>query len=688
MEAIPITRWLAGRLASLLVVHALGLACLTAQVDPRRVELTKLESSRTVHSSLHKHRVDEIVNQALEDFRVPGAAVAVVVGDEIYVNGYGLRESGKPARVSPNTLFGIGSLTKAFTTTAMAMLVDEGVISWQDHPRKYLPEFKLNDPLADSSVTLRDLVTHRTGLAGHDLLWSGAPWDLRETIRRAGELPLEAPFRTRYIYNNIMYNAAGLAAAEAAGMPWQDLIRQRILRPLDMKGVCFTRSEAMASPDWAAAHRVNGSGRPEPGPWYDDDAQIRPAGSIKASAADLSHWLKFQLDGGVWKGNRLISVEQLWETRKPQFVIPLDPPAGRLGETMFSAYGLGWVVSEYRGHRVVSHGGAVQGFRARIMMVPEAKTGVLVLVNREGTTAQDGIAHSILDSTLDLEPVDWTTVELDSAKRQSELAAEREAKRKASRKEGTKPSRDLAAYAGRYQAPGYGVALAFVESGKLTVHWGSFKMPLNHFHYDTFEINAPAPVGRQDVLFTLNKEGEVDALQLFGQPFRRVRVPDKPLVSKLSRLIQSGTLRIRTSAGTDVMCRTGRQRQFVTDGTVIRFAPVEESVHGVISLAVAPFGNQLVHGLRIYLDNGEVTNITAQSGLPVVKQALAEGGSTGMKFGWIGLNLENGEIVVSLGENRPVGGTVRGSFTKSFTLAEASAHVDFDFIVRDGIPQY
>src|SRR6266536_3608366 len=197
--------------------------------------------------------IDAVVNQALQRWHVPGCAVAIVKGERIvYLKGYGVKELGKADRVTPDTLFGIGSCTKAVTATAIALLVEEKKMGWDDPVRKHVPFFRLSDPLADRDVTLRDLLCHRSGLSRHEYLWYRAPWSLEETVRRIGHVEPTHSFRSRYEYNNIAYITLGLAIGSASGMPWNEFVQKRLFTPLGMTGVGFSRSAALKAPDHAS----------------------------------------------------------------------------------------------------------------------------------------------------------------------------------------------------------------------------------------------------------------------------------------------------------------------------------------------------------------------------------------------------------------------------------------------------
>jgi CubicO group peptidase (beta-lactamase class C family) len=330
--------------------------------------------------------IDKAINDAMKAWEVPGVAVVIVRGDDVlYLKGHGVRAIDAKDPVTPDTLFPLASCSKAFTTTAMAMLVDDGKMTWDDPVRKHLATFHLSDPLADRDVTLRDLLCHRTGLGGHELLWYRTAWTPEEVVRRAGLLPLDQPFRTRMQYQSTMFTAAGLAVSSAAGKPWDQFIRERILEPLDLKSVVYTTKDAEKATDRAAGHRRNRLGHPEAmSPYVFDYADA--AASAHASARDLGKWLQFQLGDGTHGTKRLVSAANLGETHMPQVVIRLEGFDKELHtETTQMSYGMAWVIYDYRGEQVVSHGGVVDGIRIQLTMLPKKKIGIAVLCNLHRT---------------------------------------------------------------------------------------------------------------------------------------------------------------------------------------------------------------------------------------------------------------------------------------------------------------
>jgi len=271
--------------------------------------------------TLNTNRIDALAAEALKAWQAPGCAIAIIQGDRVvYQKGYGVKELGKPDPVTTKTVFAIGSTTKAFTTAVIAMLVDEGRMSWDDPVRKYLPDFKLSDPAANQLVTIRDLVSHRTGLSRNDMLWYGSPWSRAEIIDRIGRVALTKPFRSAWQYQNIMFVSAGEAAGAAAGSSWEQLVRQRILDPLQMRSTTLSTWELTAGSDAATPH-VKRNGTVQTTGWRNLD-NAGPAGSINSNVEDLSTWLRMQMNDGVApNGTRLISAKNLHETHTPQMAM-------------------------------------------------------------------------------------------------------------------------------------------------------------------------------------------------------------------------------------------------------------------------------------------------------------------------------------------------------------------------------
>jgi CubicO group peptidase (beta-lactamase class C family) len=388
--------------------------------------------------------------------------------------------------------------------------------------RKHLPWFRLADPLADRDVTLRDLLCHRAGLArDHDLLLYHAPWSPEETARRMAFLPVDHPFRSRFEYSNLGYVAAGHVLSKAAGEPWTDVMRRRLLGPLGMKGACFTRAEVLKAADRATPHRREG-GKVVPLDWTDDGGHAEAATGLKCSARDLGAWLRFQLGDGAFEGKRLVSAAALAETHAPQVTVPLEPDRPKMMESTQMSYGLGWRRTDYRGHLLYEHNGNTDGFRARVLVFPQDRLAVAVLANADEYGVVHALAHLLADKLLGLPARDWHGHYLawqQALDAEPKERAERFAK---TRRPGTRPSRELEAYAGRYEDAAYGDVTVTAARGRLRLTWRSWSSELSHFHFDTFLLGGePGPLMDAAVQFELRTDGEVGWLRVLGRTFTR-----------------------------------------------------------------------------------------------------------------------------------------------------------------------
>ncbi len=466
--------------------------------------------------------LDALAEDARTFWNVPGCAVAVVKDDRVVLlKGYGVKEQGKPGAVTADTLFGIGSLTKAISATALAKLVDSGKLGWDDRVRKHVSSFRLKDELADRDVTLRDLLCHRTGLGRHDLLWYRASWGLDDSVERLARLEPALSFRSGFLYNNLAYIALGSAITSASKQPWNEYVRKELFEPLGMSGAVFTRAAVLKAADHATPHRITEADKVEVMPWYDDDRQVRASGSVKAGVRDMSRWLRFQLDEGSWEGKQLIESAVLRETYRPQVVTPVAALLAREADTTQASYGLGWHIRDYRGQAIREHGGQVDGFRAHILLAPKQKVGIVVLANHGSTQLPPALCYALLDRVLGLPKKDWNALWNAQERRERDVERKREEAWKAKRQPGTKPSREPDAYAGDYVNPAYGKATIRKGDEGLALEWSSWKEKLAHFHFDTFTVQGKDRLGGEAATFVLGADGEVARMRFLGQEFRR-----------------------------------------------------------------------------------------------------------------------------------------------------------------------
>jgi CubicO group peptidase (beta-lactamase class C family) len=469
---------------------------------------------------------DKAAREAVAAWQLPAVAVAVVQDDKVvFVKAYGVKEIGKPEPVTVDTLFQIGSTTKAFTTTAMAMLADEKKLDWDDPVRKHLDYFRLADPCADSLVTLRDIVSHRTGLSRHDELWDNSPWTREEILRRVAAIKPSRSIRAAYQYNNIMFMAAGDVVAAASKSSWDDFVRTRIFEPLGM-----TRTRT-AFADWAPSDHATGHRYVKGAVSVQtalDITHLGPAGNIASSARDMAQWLRFQLAGGAIGGKRLLSEEALNETKTPMMALRVDKQARENNPfTHVQSYAMGWNVADYRGETLVSHGGAINGFRTNVALLPDRNAGVVVMSNVGRGLGVTALRNTLLDEVLGvdrLKPVatrDWNAAYLAVEKKFDERAEKAKQDHEAKRIKDTKPSRELAAYAGTYHDDAYGDAVVALENGGLVFRWSRMAIPLTHYHYDTFLAVAEELDVDETVQFRLGSDGAVKTMSIFGQELAR-----------------------------------------------------------------------------------------------------------------------------------------------------------------------
>jgi CubicO group peptidase (beta-lactamase class C family) len=464
---------------------------------------------------------DAYAAAAVERWGIPGLAIAVVKDDSVvFARGYGVRRLGTSAAVTPYTIFAIGSCTKAFTAAVLGMLVDSGRIAWDEPAGSYLKGFTLSDPYVSRELTVRDLLTHRSGLMRGDGLWYATPYDRAEVLRRIRFLKPSWSFRSRYGYQNIMFLAAGEIVPAMTGTPWDDFVRGRIFAPLGMTATTTSVTRLDSLGDVATPHE-RFDGRERAIAWRNID-NIGPAGSINSNVLDMAQWIRLQLGRGVVDGRRLLSAAVIKEMWSPQTIIPLDSVTERLRpSTHFQAYGLGWFLSDYRGHKLVSHLGAIDGFRAAVGLVPEERLGVVVLTNggEPGRALTTALFLRVVDAYLGGAATDWSGAY--RAVRDAGMARDSadRAKQERDRVSGTKPSLGLDTYVGNYRSEMYGDVTVAAESGALVIRFGPyFTGALSHWHFDTFKASWQDPEQGSDLLtFVLNADGRVDHLTWPGQ---------------------------------------------------------------------------------------------------------------------------------------------------------------------------
>jgi CubicO group peptidase (beta-lactamase class C family) len=439
-------------------------------------------------------KLDAIFKKSIVDFNVPGMAVAIVKdGKTILSKGYGVKHAVTKEKVDDHTQFAIASNTKAFTSAALAMLVDAGKIKWTDKVRDYLPYFKLYSPYVTEEITIADLLCHRSGLAtfSGDLIWYGSEHSREEVVKRARYLVPTMGFRDGYGYSNIMFLAAGEIVSKVSGMSWDNFVKQKIFVPLGMTNTNTSIRDFRSDANIATPHNEVG-GVNKPIDWVNWD-NIGPAGSINSCVADMSWWLELQLGKGTldeqvfWNEQRSY---EMWEnmTPKPISKWQRDHQPSR----HFNGYGLGWELMEYGGYKIVSHGGGYDGMISKTVLVPELNLGFVILTNNI-SNLPTCLTFEILDEYLGVKQQnDWLQTFL-TYKKEDALAEKRKlVDDEANRVKNTKPSLALDEYCGTYHCQMYGdVVVTKENSDHLKIDFkptALFKGTLSHWHYDTFQL--------------------------------------------------------------------------------------------------------------------------------------------------------------------------------------------------------
>ena len=463
--------------------------------------------------------IDATVNKAMQTWNVPGLALAIVKDDQVILSkGYGVREMGQPEKVDEHTLFAIGSNTKAFTATAVGLLVQEGKLAWDDPVSEYIPFFQLHDSHAAQLITVRDLLCHRGGFgtwAGDMLQFSS--YSLEEIVRRLRHIPPAYSFRAGYGYCNLMFITAELVISAVSGMSWDEFVRQRIFEPLGMQDsvtspLFFGDRTNIASPHEDIKGKLQALN-------YRKDNHFGAAGAICSSISDIALWMRLQLNHGTLDGKRIVDEAIIEETHTPHTIMPLTPVEKKFFPSRrFSAYGLGWFLNETDGRFVVRHTGGVDGMLSNVMMIPDKKIGIAVFSNKLPNTAYVAIPHYLTEKLLGLPERDWFQMYVDLDDENKKKAHEAQKKKDESRTKDTHPSFGLEKYAGVYESDILGEATLRLKDDALHIQLQAHKSisgTLEHWHYDTFTCRWEDPVlGESLMPFINDGQGNVTGFRV------------------------------------------------------------------------------------------------------------------------------------------------------------------------------
>lgn len=470
--------------------------------------------------------LDAKFESLLADWKTPGFAVAIVEKNKVvYAKGFGYRDYENKIPVTPNTLFAIGSCTKSFTSSLLGILRNESKVDFDKSPELYLPGLKFFNKEMDNSITIKDLMCHRTGMPRHDYSWYFFPTDSRDTLmKRIQFQESSAGIREKYLYNNFMFMLQGLIVEKITGKSWDENILEKFFKPLGMSGSNMSIEALEKSEDAAKGYCLRSDSIIEKVDYYHIRG-MSPAGSINSSANDMAKWVITWINGGKFEGKELIPAAYVSEAISSQMVASAALPSKENPDLYLSNYGLGWSLSSYRGHYQVHHGGAIDGFSALTAFFPSDSIGIIVLVNQDGS-AVPGIAKNIAaDNMLKLTSIDWNNKSRKDREKAIKSQKDAESKTVSELIPGTVPSQKLHAFTGNFYNPGYGTIKIVTERDSLFSIMPLKKIWLKHYHYDIFQ---PFEITKKGIDTTENSElrfnfhtsnnGEIEAVYIKLEP--------------------------------------------------------------------------------------------------------------------------------------------------------------------------
>lgn len=493
-------RWLTGLTTTLLVAAPVTLA---AQAKPDWTAF------------------DKYVAKTSAEWRIPALAIAVVKDDSVvFAKGYGVLQKGTPQPANEHTRFAIGSTTKAMTSALLAMLVDEGKIRLDDPVTRYIPELQLSDPWVTRELTIRDLLTHRSGLPGTDLFWaSNWKYSQADVIRGLRYIQPTASFRSEWQYHNVLYALSGTIIERVSGMPWEQFIRKRIFEPLGMSETEPLVSMIVGKPNVAVPHGlINDSVAVVPIRSTDG---VASAGSVWSSVSDMAKWMRFVIDSGRVGNTRLIQQKTFAELITPQIQAPMEEyPALQLAKPDYFSYGLGWFIQDYRGQQVWMHTGSINGLCAIIGIEPNKRLGVYVLENLDHAELRHGLMYTVFDLFENGPRHDWSKdlQPIFARPRPTAVAAARATPAPSA------PSLPLERYAGTYVDSAYGIVHVTFQNGALQAAVVTDPpAPLEPVTFEAFRTKPSEGVRPMVMTFVPDGSGGVSGVRVFNILFARAR---------------------------------------------------------------------------------------------------------------------------------------------------------------------
>jgi CubicO group peptidase (beta-lactamase class C family) len=470
--------------------------------------------AQTIDVSKRLEGFDAYMEKTLKDWNAPGVGVGIVVNDQlVFAKGYGFRDYEKKLPYTARTMSPIASNTKLFTAIAAGMLVEEGKLSWDKPVRESVPAIRFYNDQLNNSVTLRDMLSHRTGITRHDTIWYKSDFSRKQLFEKLVNLEPQQPIRTAYLYNNLMYAAAGYLIELQSGKPWEQFVKERILDPLEMTATGYSISGMLQQPEFGVGfterrdsfelYRI---------PYYEDITGVAPCGAIVSNIEDMSHWVIALLNDGKYKGRQVVPPDVLRATLQPSIALPNTALETRgWGEVLNTAYGMGRQTMSYRGHLLAMHGGDLPGFHTQVSMMPQDHIGVIVFeIGNHSQPLYNIVTYNVYERLLGMSLTPWSERQLEIRLKNKKASTEARAKGSEGRVPNTQPSHPLEAYAGVYENPAYGLMTIGLKDGKLQFDFHKIRMAMAHYHYDRFDTPDDEQDGIWSVNFRTNPQGDIE----------------------------------------------------------------------------------------------------------------------------------------------------------------------------------
>jgi CubicO group peptidase (beta-lactamase class C family) len=457
---------------------------------------------------------DEYMAKTLKDWNAPGVGVGIVVNNElVFAKGYGYRDYEKKLPFTSRTMSPIASNTKLFTAVSAGMLVEEGKLAWDKPVRESVPQIRFYNDLLNNTITLRDMLSHRTGITRHDTIWYKSDFTRKQLFEKLAFLEPAAPIRQAYLYNNLMYAGAGYLIELQSGKTWEQFVKDRIFDPLEMKATSYSIGEMVKQPEFGVGFtEKRDSFELYKIPYYEDIAGVAPCGAIVSNIEDVSHWLIALMNDGKYHGKQVLPPDVLKATLAPAIAIPNTALETRgWGEVLNAAYGMGRQTASYRGHLLASHGGDLPGFHTQVSMMPQDHIGVIVFeIGNHSQPLYNIVTYNVYERLLGMSLTLWSERQLEIRLKNKKAGTEARSKSDTGRVPNTVASHPLEAYAGTYEHPGYGLMTITAKDQQLHFDFHKIRMPMMRFHYDRFDTPDDEENGKWSVNFRTNPQGDVD----------------------------------------------------------------------------------------------------------------------------------------------------------------------------------